>query len=244
MDTAAPGAESTPQAQQHLTPGSTLARHLHGPAYLALVVEGSYWEANGVGRRQLRAGDVAVHGPYGAHCNQVGGAGAVVLNLAVQGPLADAYGRIDDVDSLVRTAARQGPEAGALALTLLRPLPPLISDWPDQLALDMAADPQLCLGDWALRQGLAPETVSRGFRRLYGATPKRVRFEQRTRRALAALLGGAGTSLVELALEAGFADQASMNHAIRALTGASPQALRRRSSADKTVGRGAAIVAA
>lgn len=190
MDTAAPGAESTPQAQQHLTPRSALARHLHGPTYLALVVEGCYWEANGTGRRQLRAGDVAVHGLYSAHCNQVGGAGAVVLNLAVQGPLADAYGRIDDVDSLVRAAAQQGPKAGALALATLRPLPPLVTDWPDQLALDVAADPQPCLGDRPPRQGLAPETVSRGFRRLYGATPKRVRFEQRTRRALAALLGG------------------------------------------------------
>lgn len=114
MNTATPGGESTPQAQQHLTPGLALARHLHGPAYLALVVDGSYWEAKGAGRRQLRAGDVAVHGLYSAHCNQVGAAGAVVLNLAVQGPLEDAYSRIDDVDSLVRAAAQQGLEAGAL----------------------------------------------------------------------------------------------------------------------------------
>lgn len=35
-----------------------------------------------------------------------------------------------------------------------------------------------------------------------------------------------------------------MTLAIRALTGNSPQALRRRSSADKTAGTGAAIVAA
>ena len=40
------GSESTPQGQKHLTPSAALARHLNGPAYLAQVVERSYWEVN------------------------------------------------------------------------------------------------------------------------------------------------------------------------------------------------------
>jgi AraC-like DNA-binding protein len=232
---------ATPVGRQLLCAGHCIPRHVHARSYMAVVVEGSYWEANGAGRRHLRVGDVAVHGPYSAHCNDVGDSGAIVVNIAVEGALADAFGRIEDIDAVVRASGRDSTEVRDLVLSALKPVSPVISDWPDQLAADISVNPKLCLGDWALQHGLALETVSRGFRRLYGATPRQVRFEQRARRALVALLYET-TPLAQLSLSAGFADQASMTHAIRSLTGASPLALRRKSSGDKTDGRVAAII--
>jgi AraC-like DNA-binding protein len=226
----------TPECRQLLRAGHCMPRHVHAHAYIAVVVEGSYWEANAAGRLNLRAGDVAVHGPYSAHCNGVGTSDAVVLNLVVEGPLADAYGRVRDLDEIIRLAHRDSIGAGTLALAALVPVVPAIADWPDQLAADLAATPRLCLSHWAHKHGLALETVSRGFKRLYGATPKRVRAEHRARRALAALLTGS-TALAQLSLDAGFADQSCMTHAMRSLTGASPLALRRKSNGDKTGNR-------
>jgi AraC-like DNA-binding protein len=83
--------------------------------------------------------------------------------------------------------------------------------------------------------GLAPESVSRGFARAYGATPKRVRYEQRARRAVDLLLRGT-LPLAEVAQLAGFADQAGMTRAVRELTLQTPAAIRRASTGDKTAG--------
>lgn len=232
-----------PSHRQLLPARTSLSRHLHAQAYVAVVVEGSYCEANAAGRTELRAGDLAIHGPYSAHINRVGMRGAVVLNFPVEGCPADSFGHIDDLDALVRAAEVCGPAAGRLAVAAAAAVPPAIGDWPDQLAAEMASNPLLCIGDWASEHGLAPETVSRGFRRVYGATPKQVRFEQRARRALIALLSKT-LPLAQLSLDAGFPDQASMTRAIRSLTGASPLALRRQSSGDKTMHRRAATLSA
>jgi AraC-like DNA-binding protein len=229
-------ARRTPTDWQRLRAGESVPRHLHAQAYVAVVVEGSYWEVSAAGRQHLRPGDVAVHGPYGGHCNRVGNTDAVVMNLAVDGPLADSYGHVRDLDAVVRLAQRGGIDAGALVLSAVAPVLPAVMDWPDQLAADIAESPQLCLSEWAQRHGLAQETVSRGFKRAYGAKPKQVRAEHRARRALAALLSES-TALAQLSLDAGFPDQACMTHAIRALTGLSPLMLRRQSNGDKTSGR-------
>jgi len=65
--------------------------------------------------------------------------------------------------------------------------PPPLADWPDLLATALRARSDLRLAEWASRMGLAPETVSRGFRLAYGTTPARYRAELRARRAFAAL---------------------------------------------------------
>jgi AraC-like DNA-binding protein len=225
-----------PSGRQSLPARARLARHLHVGAYVAVVLEGSYWEAHAGGRTELRAGDMALHGPYSAHANHVGARGALVLNCPVDGVAADSFARVEDLDAIVRAANEGDPAVGRFALAAATAVSPAIDDWPDQLAAEMAANPRLCIGDWALKHGLAPETVSRGFRRVYGATPKQVRGEHRARRALAALLNDS-TPLAALSLDAGFPDQASMTRAVRWLTGASPLQLRRQSSGDKTAGR-------
>ena len=40
---------------------------------------------------------------------------------------------------------------------------PAAGDWPDLLAQELLAAPDLRLEDWAARHGLAPATLSRGF---------------------------------------------------------------------------------
>ena len=91
------------------------------------------------------------------------------------------------------------------------------------------------MSGWAARRGLAAETISRGFRRAFGVTPKRMRFECRARRALHVATTGS-LPLAEIALEAGFADQAQMNRAVTDISGRPPGYWRRWSIADKTRG--------
>jgi AraC-like DNA-binding protein len=81
---------------------------------------------------------------------------------------------------------------------------------------------------WAGRMGLDPASVSRGFARAYGVSPKRFRLEVRTRRALAALPAWPG-SLADLAADQGFADQAHLARSVVAMTGISPIRFRAKS---------------
>jgi AraC-like DNA-binding protein len=75
-----------------------------------------------------------------------------------------------------------------------------------------------------------PGSVSRGFSQQFGLTPAEFRYAARAHRAARAVAGGQ-TPLAEIALAAGFADQAHMCHAVRRLTGLSPTILRRRTQA-------------
>jgi AraC-like DNA-binding protein len=221
-----------PALRQRLAHDGHIARHRHAQAYAAVVLEGSYDEAGELGRRCLRAGDVAIHTGFAAHANRVGRAGASVLNLPVSG-LVESFARVVDADAVARAAERDAHAAAAMLRQSLQAVAAPALDWPDQLVLDLAADPTLSLTCWAQRCGITPAALSRGFRRAFGVTPKRWRFECRARRALHALTGSA-RPLVQIALDAGFADQAQMGHAVNALTGWPPGHWRRWSSADKT----------
>ena len=92
------------------------------------------------------------------------------------------------------------------------------------LAEALADDPALGIADWADAMGLAPQSISRGFRLAYGISPKRYRLELRALQALRRLPGWRG-SLAALAAETGFADQAHFTRAIVALTGQTPKRL-------------------
>jgi AraC-like DNA-binding protein len=228
----APPLHALPVAQQHLAPRQVLGRHRHGQPYAAVVLSGCYEEAGDPGRRRLDAGDVVLHDAFSAHVNRVGARGARLLNLPWSGG-AERFARLRDPDAVLRLAARD-PHAAVQALHEgLQPLAPALQDWPDLLARDLASEPALSLADWARRHGLAAETLSRGFARVFGVTPRRWRFELRTRRALSALRDGR-PSLVGVAFDAGFADQAHLTHAVVALTGHAPGHWRPTSSRDKT----------
>lgn len=217
---------SLPPARQTLAPGR-LPRHRHAEGYVAVVLAGAYEEAGDAGRRRLAPGDVVVHGAWEAHLNS-SRRGAQVLNLPLPAGRLAAFGRVDDVDGLVRTATRD-PRAAAEQLSeTFAPAPTELPDWPDRLAAALAAGDAAGLALWAETFGVSPERLSRGFGQVFGVSPKRFRAEARARAALASLSVTA-TPLAELALAHGFADQAHMTRAVRALSGLPPGGWRRSS---------------
>jgi AraC-like DNA-binding protein len=216
--------------QQVLPPGLHLARHRHVGAYAALVLVGGYEEAGDAGRRRVRAGDVVFHGAFEAHLDRAGPAGAKVLNLPL-GPdcLIGGFRRAGDLDAVARLAERDAPAAADLLLAGLRDAGDGPGDWPDRLAEALIEDRVVRLDVWARVHGLSPEAVSRGFRRVFGVSPRRFRLEARARRAWAAARV-AGRGLAEIAADLGFADQAHMTRAVAGLTGRPPGEWRRQAA--------------
>ena len=133
--------------------------------------------------------------------------------------------RVADLDAVARTAERDPYAALMLLREQLQPLEPAPADWTEALARHLLADPQCCLSRWAREQGLRPETVARGFRKVFGVAPARFRAEGRAHRAFEMIVR-AEAPLAEVAATTGFADQAHVTRAVRALTGYSPGAWR------------------
>ena len=82
------------------------------------------------------------------------------------------------------------------------------------------------IGEWAEENGLARETISRGFASAYGVTPTVFRAEWRARAAWLRVVEGPD-ALCTIAAETGFADQAHMTRWIHRVSGTSPAAWRR-----------------
>jgi AraC-like DNA-binding protein len=95
-------------------------------------------------------------------------------------------------------------------------------DWPDALAeaLRLRAD-LFRIGTWARERGLAPASVSRGFRRVFGTSPERYRAEARARLAWSRIVR-TRQPLAVIACDIGFADQAHMTRGVGAVTGQPP----------------------
>ncbi len=209
--------------EQRLDPGAW-PRHRHATAYAAVVLSGGYLEAGGAGRWRAEAGDVLAHPAFDAHQNVLRGR-AWVLNVSL--PLTvdlPPVFRVADLDAVER-AYRADPREATRLLIPDHVRPPLAEDWPDLLAAALAADPALSIGDWARARGLAPAVVSRGFKATFGVTPAAFRAERRTQAAWRDLTATA-TPLAAVAHDRGFADQAHLSRAVRALTGATPRAWR------------------
>jgi AraC-like DNA-binding protein len=197
-----------------------IGRHRHDRAYAALVLSGSYEESGSRGRFRVSPGDILFHNAFDAHLDRFCSGGAQILNLLVEGfSPGISIGRIADPDIVVRTAERDATEAVAQLRAQLHPIQRAHYDWPDVLAHDLLEDPCFSLDQWAQKNDLAPATVSRGFRKVFGVTPAEFRLETRTHRALT-LIAANQAPLASIAATAGFADQAHMSRAIRLLTGA------------------------
>lgn len=215
-----------PSVFQRFSAAGRLARHRHDTGYIAIVVAGDYMEAGDAGRFHLRAGHAVFHRCFEAHADQFGASGAVVLNLPLVAPASTPPTvLLNDLDAIVRAAERDPLEATALVLASRLTPAPAQADWPDLLAAALRDDPMLRLAEWADAMGLAPETVSRGFKRAYGVSPKAYRAQVR---ALAAWrkIPACRLPLAQLAVELGFADQAHMTREVHALCGRTPLALR------------------
>ncbi|MDH0863369.1 AraC family transcriptional regulator [Mitsuaria sp. GD03876] len=202
-----------------------MTRHRHRHGYVALVLAGGYVEAGDRGRLRVEAGQAVFHAEHESHQNEFFRVGAQVLNLPVPaGDLGQLLGHVADPDAIARLAERDPLEAAELLRQTFRPSTARLDDWPDLLAAALASDPALNLTEWADAMGIAPPSISRGFRRAYGTSPKRYRLELRAMQALRQMRGWQG-SLATLAAETGFADQAHLTRALVALTGLTPKRL-------------------
>jgi AraC-like DNA-binding protein len=187
-----------------------------------VVLAGSFEEASFAGRFVVNPGDVLLHGAFDCHANRAVSSNSVkILRLPWSDNLLEGRFGVRDPDALATLVERDTNEAAAqLRRDLIQhskgPL-----HWAERLAADLRADASICLETWAESQGLAPETVSRGFHKAFGVPPKVFRVEARARRAWNSLLR-TSASLTTIAHDLGFSDLAHLSRAVGALTGASP----------------------
>jgi AraC-like DNA-binding protein len=216
---------ATPFGRKRHGGGEYLPRHCHREPFAAIVLSGTYTEAGDRGRVRVGAGDVVLHGRYESHldCFAVNGAEVLVLPYSDAGTHG-AIARIEDPDVVARMAERDLSQAAQYVAAHLRPAAAVVEDWPDRLARQLRADPDLVIHEWAEEVGLSAESVSRGFRRIYGVPPVTFRARMRALRALALL--DCSRPLADIAASCGFADQAHLSRSIRQLTGYSPKAWR------------------
>jgi len=213
----------------------SLPRHRHLRAYATVVLAGSFEGSGYVGRIRATAGDVLIHPAMDCHANQMVSAGVKLIRL--DWPDTSGIGglyHLDEVDELARTAETDVIEAMLVLERILRikclPSPGRRNDWPDLLLVDLAKNASTEIGVWADVNGLARETVSRGFTAAYGIAPSVLRAELRARQAWLRITRGADC-LCSIAADTGFADQAHMTRWIHRITGASPAVWRRDFSA-------------
>jgi len=219
-----PGIETLPSS-------FSLPRHRHLRAYATVVLAGSFEESGYVGRIRATAGDVLIHPSLDCHANQMISAGVTLIRL--DWPDTSGIGglyHLDEVDELARTSERDVIEASLLLQHALRkeclPSPGRRNDWPDLLLVDLARNAATEIGAWAEVNGLARETVSRGFAAAYGIAPSVLRAELRARAAWLRVTRGSDC-LCRIAVDTGFADQAHMTRWIHRITGAPPAVWRR-----------------
>jgi AraC-like DNA-binding protein len=205
---------------------TSIPRHRHVQGYAALVVSGGYEECGGFGRFQAREGQVLLHRPFDAHLDRFVRTGARILSLPLRSQPVYGLGRVADPDRILHIASKDLIEASELLFEQLRPVTPNPADWPDLLASDLISDPTLQLRAWAERQGLAQESLARGFRKVFAITPAAFRAEARAQSAWVGIGDGAAP-LAHIAEATGFADQAHMTRAISELTGCPPGYWRR-----------------
>ena len=217
----------TPLGHQCHAACQRLDRHCHGTAFATVVLSGGYTEAGDEGRRTTKAGDVLIHRAYESHldCFSRWGAEVLVLPIATEDRV-DLFGKTTDPDGLLRIARRSPQDAWHRLMETWDASEQRHQDWPDLLAERLRQDADLSLRQWAEDMGLRPESVSRGFQRAYGSSPKAFRARSRTRAALQRIRE-TRQSLCDIASSLGFADQAHMSRAVVTLTGSTPSHWRR-----------------
>lgn len=215
-----------PRNRTFHAPHETLARHQHAHGFAAVVLAGRYAEAGDTGCHRVGPGDVLIHQPFESHLDRFDARGAEVLVVPLARPwTGPLLGTLADCDAIVRAAERDATHAVGLIAQTLEARASVAGDWPDLLARALVDDPALPLQAWAASRGLHSGSLSRGFGEVFGIAPARFRLVARTHRALRALRH-TRMSLGDVAQACGFADQAHMTRAVRALTAASPRRLR------------------
>lgn len=223
-----PGIETLPSS-------FSLPRHRHLHAYATVVLAGCFEESGYNGRIRATAGDVLIHPALDCHGNHMISAGVKLIRLDwPDETLVGGLYHLDEVDQIARTAEKDLNETTHLLKCALRKWcqrsPGQKDDWPDLLLTHLAKDASTEIGEWAEANGLARETVSRGFAFAYGVPPSVLRAELRARRAWLHITRGSDC-LSRIAVDVGFADQAHMTRWVHRITGAPPAAWRAKPSA-------------
>ena len=212
--------------------GARTTLHRHSAPYVAFVLEGGYEERSIDGLWRCEAGDLVIHPPMHLHVNDFMGRRSRVLNFLLA-PRTGAhptpsYGvwRPRDPDQVRRLHVMDADGvadalAGAVPAMPVAPCSALSG-----MAERLAIDPRCRIGDRMNHPATTREHASRSFRRHFGFPPSVFRSEQRFRAALL-LLADFQRSLVSVALDAGYADQAHLTRDFKARTGASPGVFRR-----------------
>lgn len=215
-----------PAGRQRHAPSHCLERHCHDTAFVTVVLDGCYLEAGDEGRYTVEAGDALVHRPFESHldCFSARGAEVLIIPMPAGGRLP-VYGHVSDPDALLRIAERSPEEAWPAFAEAFVADASGHEDWPDLLARTLREQPDISLAQWAEVMGLRIESVSRGFRKAYGSSPKAYRAQVRARAAWEAIRGSS-LAMGRLATDLGFSDQAHMSRAVRGLTGHMPHAWR------------------
>ena len=207
-------------------PGRTFARHHHLKGYAALIVCGACNEAGDRGRFRAFAGDVLVHLAFEAHQDQIGPAGAKIINFPIE-EMPELPLRLRRRSRFRRAPSRAGYccRRPTLARSVRR------ARW-SQLRLARLARARALAS-----QSKAPRRLGRASRTESELTQPRVQaglrrnaeeIPFRTDRS-AGRLGKCGESFEALSMIAagtGFADQAHMTRAMAQLFGVTPRRLR------------------
>lgn len=209
--------------RERLATGLHKPRHQHLLPYAIVILRGSFDQTSYHGRVRVAAGDLLVEPTLDYHENRMVSAGAEILRLPWHDVDEGACYALTDVDAIARAAERDVREAIALARAH-GPARRVANDLPDDLALALRDGVEI--RGWAEARGVVRETLSRSFTRAYGVTARRFRLEMQARAAWLAAVRSP-RSLAAIASETGFADQAHMTRAVRALTGLSPARWRR-----------------
>ena len=214
---------------------AVIGRHVHQPAYTALVLSGGYEEAGDRGRFQVIAGNVIFHEQFEAHLDRFPVTGAVVLNLRLPAACfsTPAMARVADPDAIARAAESSRRDAVEMLLSAAMSEIPRPADWPDELAAALLHNPSLKLSQWGERIGIAPWAVSRGFALVFGITPEAFRARTRARHAFQ-FIHHTPAPLAHIAADLGFADQSHMTRSVKQLTGIGPKAWRSTANRFKT----------
>jgi AraC-like DNA-binding protein len=211
---------------ERLAPGYRLPRHRHTAGYATVALAGSFVESSFAGRFVVEPGDALLHGRFDCHANFPLGRNALeILRLPWFDDGIEGHFRVRDPEALVRIAERDPLQATRELVLAIERAAPREQHWTERLAGALANDTSLCLRTWAEQEDIAPETLSRGFGRTFGTSPKLFRMEVRARRALH-VLTRTRVPLTVLAHELGFADLAHMSHSVQALTGFAPSSWR------------------
>lgn len=214
--------------REDLAAGHHVPRHRHLHAYAILLVDGEFDQVSYAGRIRVRPGELIVQPTLDAHANRMpGGKGARIVRLPWHDvdDLGGVY-PVRDVDAIVRAAERDAHAAWQLARGSRGAPRRPANDLPDALAAALAGGAVPQLAAWAAGRARARETVAREFTQAFGIPARQFRAELRTRAAWLQVVR-TSDSLAAIAAATGFADQAHMTRAIRALTGQPPAAWRR-----------------